>query len=601
MHCPHCGEPTPAAATVCPRCGHALDPPPNGSGKPMARTMVGIPPAMAAAARDAEAAAKTIVGMRPPAAVTSKPAEPEAPGGFDGQLRTQVGFRPPAANLPPAPSPPGSQPAAPLKSARPERGTQDPPRSEPAAPPRSARLPESAVPSSKHAPQSYAPIDELGATVAPPIAMKPEPAKRLKAHALNAPRLAIPPLKPPKVHSSAKPSKARGSRAPIALMITAGVIVSGAITFAILWSGRSPLAARVRLNAQGAEVVELSCPSCPDGTTLSAGQASATVSGGVAALAPDKPLSPGENRFKVKIDRPGGGRDESVFISAAVAYRIRPDLSALQAEKPAIQVVIEAAKGAQVKLDGRTIPLYAGRATESFDVTEACSGLAADATSLTRQIPYTVTTSDGEERGSVNVVVGVVPLELDAPGPNAVIDGPSFVIAGRTMKGADLLAAGKPIPVKPDGSFAHVMNVSSVGSTQIEVRAKVAGMAPRITKIKVRRVDSLETAAKDFAAEAPIPFAALSPSVNQQAGKAIVVSGQVLDVQHEGRRTVMILDVSASGGCAGCSARLIQGAETTTQTGDTITAYGHVLRAVRIPERGEIPEIQVDFTLKGKR
>src|SRR5262249_60293277 len=82
------------------------------------------------------------------------------------------------------------------------------------------------------------------------------------------------------------------------------------------------------------------------------------------------------------------------------------------------------------------------------------------------------------------------------PPPHVITDGPSFVLAGQPIKGAEVLAAGRPITVHPDGSFAQVMNVSSVGATQIEVRAKMPGMAPRLTQIKVRRVESLEKAAR---------------------------------------------------------------------------------------------------------
>lgn len=499
------------------------------------------------------------------------------------------------------PAPPTARSAS--EAAGPSRPPQDPydaARGRPSAPPAAGAAAASPSRSGeRRRTNGYEPARELGATVAPLAEHFKVPSKRLKAHAQNAPKYGVPSLKPPKID---KAPQRQGARTAVAILIAAGTLAVAGVVFAMLWPGRGPLAARVFTDAQGREMLEMTCSSCPDGTTLYSGQTSASVAGGVATLAPAAPLAPGENRMKIRIDRPGSGRDETVTVTANVSYRIHSEISTLQGERPSIQVIIEAAKGTRVVLDGRAVPLYAGRATETFDVTYACTGLAADARSLSRQIPYVVTTPGGEvEKGTVNVVLGIVPLELDAPGPNVIIDGPSFVIAGRTLKGAELLAAGKPIPVKPDGSFAHVMNVSSVGATQIEVRAKLAGMAPRIARIKVRRVDNLETAAREFAAEQPIAFGALAAGVAQSAGKAIVVGGQVLEAKREGHRMTMLLDAGPQPGCQVCVVRLVLGAENLAQPGDKLTAYGRVLRAVTVPDRGEVPEVQVDFVLKGPR
>src|SRR5262249_45734093 len=149
---------------------------------------------------------------------------------------------------------------------------------------------------------------------------------------------------------------------------------------------------------------------------------------------------------------------------------------------------------------------------DNVDVTDVCTGLSGEVKTLSRQIPFVVTPESGPpEQGVVNVSVGIVPLHLDtpvaiaappggvAPAPHIVIDGASFVLSGWTMKGAEVLAAGRPITVRPDGTFDQVMNVSSPGATQIEVRAKMPGMAPRLSLLKVRRVESLDKAAREFA------------------------------------------------------------------------------------------------------
>ncbi len=299
-------------------------------------------------------------------------------------------------------------------------------------------------------------------------------------------------------------------------------------------------------------------------------------------------LSVGENRFKVDIDRPGNGRDEVVNVSVNVAYRIRPDLGTLQSEKPSFQILAEVAEGTTVTIDGRKMAIAGGRGVENVDVTDACTGLASDVKTLSKQIPYVITPPSGPpEQGVVNVAVGVVPLRLDAPvaiapavtpggiappAPHVITEGPSFVLAGQTIKGAEVLAAGRPITVHPDGSFAQVMNVSSVGATQIEVRARMPGMAPRITQIKVRRVESLEKAAKEIVSADPPPvaFAQLAASIPGAVGRAVALTGEVSDSRKQGYETVMLLEVSAASGCAAgaaCTVRLVLGGDNPAKRG----------------------------------
>jgi hypothetical protein len=128
-------------------------------------------------------------------------------------------------------------------------------------------------------------------------------------------------------------------------------------------------------------------------------------------------------------------------------------------------------------------------------------------------------------------------------------------------------------------------------------------MAPRLTSIKVRRVDSLEKAARDFGnGEQSVSYPLLVTDVAGSLGKAIALTGEVAEVKKQGYQTVMLLDVASSSGCAAgsCTVRLVQGAENPARRGDTLRVFGHVARAFAIPGRSEVPEIEVDFTLKGE-
>jgi hypothetical protein len=344
----------------------------------------------------------------------------------------------------------------------------------------------------------------------------------------------------------------------------------------------------------------------------------AVVKGGVASVTLPSALSVGNNRLQVAIDRPGTGRDETVSVTVHVAYRIRPDLTTLDAERPSLQVVADVASGTAVTLGGHALSPIQGRAVESLDVTDECTGLASDVVLLSRRLPYEVVPAEGApERGLLSISVGIVPLQLEAPvpvgpglnetrapRPHVITSGPSFVLAGRTMRGAELLAAGRAIPVHPDGTFAQVMNVSAIGATELEVRAKAAGMAPRLAFIHVRRVESLEKAAAEFVTSQPIvPYATIAGDVPASVGKAVSLAGEASETKRQGYQTIIVMQVSQASGCpAGqaCLVRLVQAGESVAKRGEPLRAYGHVSRAFTVQGRPDIPEIEVDIALKGQ-
>lgn len=570
---------------------------------------------------------RTIVGM-PASALPSAPsggaqAARTAPGSGSGPVaRTMVGMASAQAGKPGGSAPAG----APLNRGGETLLGVARPGIAPLAP-GSEPEPET-PPDDRPDPPGYHPARELGATLGPEAMRDLRVPPGWEANHNRQKRRRVGVLPPagrrPLVPTGDEPV----SRRALAIVLTAGGLALAAVLVAVFWPSPPPLTARARADAGGREGVELTCKSCPDGTKVIIGGASATMTGGVALVPLPTTLSVGENRLRVEVDRPANGRDETVGVTVNVAYRIRPDLASLQAERPAFQIIAEVATGTTVTIDGHKLPLAGGRGVESIDVTEVCTGLAGDVKTLSRQIPYVVTPDTGPpERGVVNVSVGVVPLSLEAPvaiapaapsagaapgampQPHVIIDGRSFVLAGHTMKGAEVLAAGRAIVVQPDGSFVQVMNVSSVGATQIEVRARMPGMAPRLTQIRVRRVESLEKAAREFASsESPIGYAELLAGIPAAIGKPIMLAGELSETRKQGSQTVMLLEVAASSGCpAGtgasastCTVRLVQGGDNPAKRGDALRVIGHVARAFSVAGRPDLAEIEVDFTLKGE-
>jgi hypothetical protein len=645
-HCPQCGELTPEGARACPFCGSLLAAAParpTGGGRPQpsapgSRTIVGVSARDILPAQDARPQPAvpskvnlTMVGVSAkelPGQVGQTPgAQPPAPSGANragahaightivGMAASSLGTAKPgiSPSKPVVPAPPAGAPrqnlgtllGVALPGIAPLAPGQEPPVAPQDAP---------VVPPRPPAPPGYQPAGELGATMGPG-AVPDAIVAQLREHERDKRRRRVIAggLGAPRQRNPVKAEDDGASRRALAVVLTAGGLALTAVLVALFWPSPPPLTALARADSAGKEGVELVCKSCPDGTKLTISGATAITAGGVALVPLPTALLVGENRLKVSIDRPGNGRDETIAVSLNVAYRIRPDLTTLQSEKPAFQILAEVASGTAVTIDGRKMAISGGRGVENVDVTDVCTGLSNEVKTLSRQIPYVVTPESGPpEQGVVNVAVGIVPLHLDAPvaiastslAPHVITDGPSFLLAGWTMKGAEVFAAGRPIPVLPDGSFAQVMNVSSPGATQIEVRARMPGMAPRLTQIKVRRVDSLEKVARELAStEPPIPFAQLAADIPAAAGKAVALAGEVSETKKQGHETVMLLEVSAASGCPtgnACTVRLVQGGDNPAKRGDSLRVYGHVARAFSVPGRADIPEIEVDFTLKGE-
>lgn len=608
MHCPECGTKASPGAEICSACGNALPmlaPQANGPSA-AARTMMGVavsslparPPRenesvdqdaqtlvkTGASATPPSAANRTLLGM-PVGAASPSPAPRPPPE----NQRTMLGVAPQNAAPSPAPAAPNAADGTLLGVAR------------PGIAPIHASNGE-AKGAAREAPR------ELGATYfddeAPSLrrdhGREKSPPGRDK---LARKRIVLPPVRPNK--DAARASERSNERRALPVIVTAGALVVFAVLFAIFWRSPPPLSARVRALPDGRDAVEIDCQSCPQGTKVQVGSASAVSTGPSALIPLAAPLALGENRLKVSLDRPGGGRDESVGVTVHVSYRLRPDLSGLADDKPTVSLAIEAVSGATIEVEGKPVSVKDGPSAYPIDVSADCTGAEGEPATLRRRLPYVVKTPDGvREEGVVEIAVGIVPLRIDAPGPRVIVDGETFVLAGRTMKGAEVLAAGRPIQVGADGSFAQRMSVSSVGSTNIEIRAKVAGMAPRIVPIAVRRVEKLESAAREIMAGKPLGYAAAAAASAGDIGKEVVVSGEIVDARAQNHQTILLLDVPAKGGCPKgkepCRVRLVHGYPNASKAGDTITAFGQ-LAAPFVSGNETLPEIQVAFTLPGER
>jgi hypothetical protein len=388
-----------------------------------------------------------------------------------------------------------------------------------------------------------------------------------------------------------------------AIAIVAGLLLAaGAAAFALLWRSPAPLRAEARVDANGVDILHITCVTCPDATELRMGETKATVTARAADLPLVAPLRVGENQFSVNVDRPGTGRDEKVTLVVKIGYRIRPDLSTLEGDRPLLRVAIEGGPGAAMVIDGKPLVLGPdGKGNYDIDVTAECTGAADENKTIERSIPYSVVSSGGTtEQGVVNMRVAVPPLHVDSPGTHSVIERDHYLFAGRTGKGARLLAAGQPVGVSADGSFSRVMPAPPAGESEVQLRSIVTGQAPRLATFRIKKVDHLSDEARDFAAKAPLGFSELSSDVTKHIGEPVVLAGEVVEARPQGAKNLALVDVSK--GCVRppCLARVVIPGDEPLARSEHLQVFGHVTRAIspKGDTTGSVPEVEADFVLK---
>jgi hypothetical protein len=400
----------------------------------------------------------------------------------------------------------------------------------------------------------------------------------------------------------ATPRKRRVPWIAVIAILGAAVLASAGIVTILLYRARGNVETRLVADQSGQDRLELTCPGCLDGAKAMLGSASGTFKAGKATLALSRPLPVGEHRLELSIER-APGRADQVEVTVPVDFRVRPDTTKLSETPPRVEARVTARAGSAVVVDGRPLSLGAdGSATLAIDVSKDLTGAEASVKTLERRIAYSVTPPGGTPHtGEMLVRIGIAPLVVQAPGPSIVIDGPGFVLAGRTAKNAVVTVEGRPISVDPTGNFAQMMSVSSNGETTVIVRANVPDLAPRLSLLKVKRVASLAAEATLARARSTTDYGALAANPDGQRGLGVALDGSVVDARNDGFTTLVVMDVRSGCKAPPCLARVTWGGKVALLSGDPVSVFGVLEGAVEGPRTGtRIPAVAADFVLKGR-
>lgn len=392
-------------------------------------------------------------------------------------------------------------------------------------------------------------------------------------------------------------------RPAFVIALLGGMVAVIAVGVALFWPSPPPIKAEARIDDRGGDALRISCASCPDGTTFAIAGASGVVKDRVADVTLPSPLLVGDNKFVIRIDRPGTGRDEDVKLVVPISYRIRPDLSGLAGNEPSVRIVVEATRDTKVTVDGKPVALGVdGKGSHPIDVASECTGALAETRFIERKIPYEITHGKGQtDRGTVAVKLGVTPLVLESPRPRAVLESATFLIAGRTLKGAVIDIGGTQIATGADGAFARTLKVDQMGETTVKVRAVAKDQAPRIVSFTVDRVTDLEAAAKAFLSQAKVDLEALLADPSKHTGSAVFLQGEVLDSRVQGNETIVLFD--AREGCrkSPCLVRVVRAGAEALPKGQKLRVFGYVAGIYEAKGTAAAPEVDMAFSLPARK
>ena len=552
--CPGCGIPVGPDIKFCGQCGRDL--------REQKHTMMGMPLVTAADVQGATEAPR-VQAPEPAAEVEEppKPAEPAAPSEES---------RPPSE--PSSPVTPAKPAAAHVQSKRTMLGMTLP------NPPRAGQPVPAEPPPAEQSPAKPAPAAATNRTMLgmpkPDVVAADADASRAPAHGKVAPstnrtmlgmpstqRTSGPPAAP--IHGQRERAAVRypheagaadsGTYAPpmrgpsmgmiaglLGALVLLAAIVGVAAYFLFGRDEGSGVRASVAHGDEG-EQLRVEVPGAAEGTKVRFAGEERALESGVATfpLSADS-LHLGDNDLAIDVIGANGEAEQS-NLTLSVRYRVRADLSGLGREPPAIDVVVDALPGSEVTLDGEPVALDAdGHGSRTYPVAVGEGAPSDDA--FAREIRYRVKPpGESPEEGTVRVRVPYAQMQLDRPGTDVVTDRDAIEIAGAVHGSARVTVDGTPVDVR-DGRFVHPYPLPAPGEHTPRIVTHQSGRAPRVTTIRIRRVEDMTAEAASFVPDEGMTYARVAQNPDIYRGQKVALEGRVYNVAvASGRSDLQIL------------------------------------------------------------
>ena len=564
--------------------------------------MFGMPSPLAGAAPPAAAEPPA---PSAPAAQAPAPATPVAPSPTAGKSRARTMLGMAAVPLPAsAPTPAAAQPVAPVAAA---------PSAAPSTPAGPAAVTNRTMLGVAVAPPSAAPAAQAHAapsTPAGPAAVTNRTMLGMPARGTAAaPAAAAPSSHPPRRRAAVSegtpltdldsiPGLGRRRRLwpfVVGLFLLGFAAITTVLALYVLNRGPDVRASVVQTDE--GERLRVEVPAAVAGTHVRvAGQEAALTSGAADLPLAADALHLGDNRLSVDVVQPGGDVREAEVV-LFVSYRVRPDLTGLAADTPHLSVVVDAAPGSSVTLEGQPLALDAqGHGVRDFPLDGAAQVARVERTFRYRVVPAEGSPADGE----VHVALPYAQLEVDRPGLRLVTDRENVELAGLVAAGATLTLDGVSVEVR-EGRFLETLALTELGEHTFVLLARQPGHAPKRVAIRVRRVQDMIAEARGYELDPDLNYERIAQNPDIYRGRHVAFEGRVYNVHVEAGRSDLQLLVRHCAAGHRCPLWVSYPAATDAALDDWVRVLGEVAGEQQFrAESGEImhvPKLEAVYVL----
>lgn len=322
-----------------------------------------------------------------------------------------------------------------------------------------------------------------------------------------------------------------------------GVALVGLLALALIGGGGVWLATRGGLDVRAqtaagpeGEVLVIEVPEAPAGSRVRYAGVEKPLEAGRASFAlAANALQVGDNQIVVDVITSDGDTEQASVV-LALEYRVRPDLSGLEADPPVLAIVVDALPGATVTVDDEPLLVDAS----GHGRKEVPLGAGTEGPALERTFRYRVILPEvGPREGQVEVRVPYTTIQIDRPGDSVVTDGETIEVAGQVHPQASVTIDGAVVSVT-EGRFLHRLPLASVGEHTVSVLARRPGKAPRRREIRVRRVEDLAAEARSYEVDRSITYARLGADPSVYRGQRVAFEGRVYNVPGPSQLQILV-------------------------------------------------------------
>lgn len=382
------------------------------------------------------------------------------------------------------------------------------------------------------------------------------------------------------------------------VLLIASALLLGLSLFALFWTPPDPPTARL-VGSGEQTVVEVSCGTCDDGSTVTLGGQKGTFTGHRASVPLPRPLSLGYNDVEIEIERTGFGRNERMQLQFPVDYRLAWDLTGLEQSPPTLSVMVEAALGVSVRLDDKLVPLIANKGSHKVSIAEDVTGPSSSQQWLEKSVAVSIEggrASTSPDRFALKIPI--VPLVVDTPWDGFLTSDDTTVVSGRSTPNTKIVVAGNPTMTNADGYFEFALQTIAKTNT-FTVAALAEGHAPRFVTVSINKVSNLHKAALEYQTSAVNRFDELSQLLQASSRRVrVALPGRVQESKIQGSTTVLLVNVNSGCPTRNCILRVVYPMRLTLHPNERIGVFGGATLAPGATGATTLPEVRAELLVR---